>query len=293
MLRFAIPTGFAIGALGVVLAGACGGNVVAGSGASTSGSTSPSAGGSGTSTSSTGATSTTGPGMCKCGLGFVCCGGECVNPQNDILNCGGCGMKCGGPHPYCDNGKCGVAPCTTTACTGTDFCCDTQCCSAGELCCAVQAGPTQIKCQAPNPMMGSCDPGCPSCLCASPDTPIATPSGERPITELAAGDRVYSVDRGAVVAVPVLRTSRTPAHHHHVVRVLLASGVVLEVSPRHPTADGRTFGDLRAGGVLDGHDILSAELVPYAHPFTYDILPASETRAYYAGGVLIGTTLVP
>jgi hypothetical protein len=107
------------------------------------------------------------------------------------------------------------------------------------------------------------------------------------------GDRVYSVEHGAVVAVPVLKKSRTAAHHHHVVRVRLASGVVLEVSPRHPTADGRTFGDLRAGGMLDGQDIVSVELVPYAHPFTYDILPASETHAYYAGGALIGTTLAP
>jgi hypothetical protein len=157
----------------------------------------------------------------------------------------------------------------------------------------VQEGPTQIKCQDPNPMTGSCDPGCPSCLCASPNTPIATPSGDRPIADLAVGDLVYSVEHGAVVAVPVLRTSKTPAHHHRVVRVRLASGVVLEVSPRHPTADGRTFGDLRTGGSLDGQVIMSAELVPYAHPFTYDILPASQTNAYYAGGALIGTTLAP
>jgi hypothetical protein len=74
-------------------------------------------------------------------------------------------------------------------------------------------------------------------------------------------------------------------------RVVLATGAVLEISPRHPTADGRTFGDLRGGDLLDRIEVLSAELVPYAHPFTYDILPASETRTYVAGGALIGTTM--
>jgi len=37
--------------------------------------------------------------------------------------------------------------------------------------------------------------------CASPDTPIATPDGERPIAELREGDLVYSVDGGAIVPV--------------------------------------------------------------------------------------------
>ncbi len=133
--------------------------------------------------------------------------------------------------------------------------------------------------------------GCTGCVCASPDTPIATPQGERPIADIAVGDLVYSVDHDAVVAVPVLRVNRAPVHDHHVVRVALASGVVIEVSPRHPTADGRTFGDLHAGDTLDHLGVTSAELVPYGHPFTYDILPASETHAYYAGGALIGTTL--
>jgi hypothetical protein len=150
-------------------------------------------------------------------------------------------------------------------------------------------GPT---CQTPTPE-GTCPKGCPQCICASPDTPIATPQGDRPIADLAPGDLVYSVERDGIVAVPVLRTNRAPVHDHHVVRVTLASGAVLEISPRHPTADGRTFGDLRAGDTLDHLVITSVELVPYGHPFTYDILPASETHAYFAGGALIGTTLTP
>jgi hypothetical protein len=39
---------------------------------------------------------------------------------------------------------------------------------------------------------------------------------------------------------------------HHVVRVHASDGRVLELSPGHPTADGRTFADLRVGTHLDG-----------------------------------------
>jgi hypothetical protein len=31
--------------------------------------------------------------------------------------------------------------------------------------------------------------------------------------------------------------------------------------------------------------------VPYEHPFTYDILPGSESGTYFASGALIGSTL--
>lgn len=74
-------------------------------------------------------------------------------------------------------------------------------------------------------------------------------------------------------------------------RVELASGRVLAISAPHPTADGRTFGDLRPGDRLDGVPIVGAELVPYPHAHTHDILPATSTGAYYAAGALVGSTL--
>jgi len=128
-------------------------------------------------------------------------------------------------------------------------------------------------------------------VCASPNTPIATPLGERPIAELRLGDLVYSVDHGAIVPVPLIRVGQTPVSHHHVVRVVFEEGHTLEISAGHPTADGRTFGDLVAGGQLDGHELTSAEIVPYTYAFTYDVLPASETGTYFAAGALIGSTL--
>lgn len=102
---------------------------------------------------------------------------------------------------------------------------------------------------------------------------------------------MLSVDRGRVVDVPLVEVHRAPATHHHVVRVELTNGSVLEISAPHPTADGRTFGDLRTNDVLGGVRIERVTLVPYEPAFTYDILPASDSGTYYAGGVLIGSTL--
>ena len=128
-------------------------------------------------------------------------------------------------------------------------------------------------------------------MCASPDTPIATPAGERPIASLEVGDLVLSVDHGVVEAVPVARTRRTPVAVHHVVLVTLGDGSVLRISPGHPTADGRLFGELRAGDTLGGEGVVSACLVPYDSDATYDILPASDTGTYFAAHVLVGSTL--
>jgi hypothetical protein len=74
----------------------------------------------------------------------------------------------------------------------------------------------------------------------------------------------------------------------------MRDGAVLEISPGHPTADGRTFGDLARGSRLDdSHTVDSAELVPYRFDRTYDILPASSTGTYFAAGALVGSTLRP
>jgi hypothetical protein len=128
--------------------------------------------------------------------------------------------------------------------------------------------------------------------CASPETRIATPDGERAIATLELGDLVYSVDHGAVLAVPLLRVASTPVAHHHVMRVVLETGRTLEISPGHPTADGRRFDELRRGSLLDEQSaVREADLVDYRFDRTYDILPASDTGTYFAEGALIGSTL--
>jgi hypothetical protein len=135
-----------------------------------------------------------------------------------------------------------------------------------------------------------CNSCCP--VCASPDTPIATPFGDRPIASLMPGDLVYSVHEGATVAVPILRVGSTRVFSHRVVRLTLDSGAMIELSAGHPTADGRKFGELRPGSSLDDvHSVRAVEVVPYRHDATYDILPASSTGTYFAGGALVGSTL--
>jgi hypothetical protein len=74
-------------------------------------------------------------------------------------------------------------------------------------------------------------------------------------------------------------------------RVSLSNGVQLNISAPHPTADGRSFGALRAGDSLEGVEVVRVEAVPYEYSFTYDILPDSDTGTYIAGGALIGSTL--
>ena len=78
---------------------------------------------------------------------------------------------------------------------------------------------------------------------------------------------------------------------HRVVALLLSDGRFVEVSPGHPTADGRTVGDLRAGDAYDGALVVNARLVAYSGGATFDVLPAGATGTYWANGVLLGSTL--
>jgi hypothetical protein len=70
----------------------------------------------------------------------------------------------------------------------------------------------------------------------------------------------------------------------------MESGVA-RISGVHPTADGRRIGDLHPGDELDGVGVRGATGIPDAHDATYDILPDSDTGTYFAGGLLIGSTL--
>jgi hypothetical protein len=219
-----------------------------------------------------------------------CCDGTCRDIGNDPDNCGECGQRCAGAKPYCHFGKCEPTPCDTSCDAGS--CCGAQCCGAGETCCDL-GGPF-----GPMPRCttladgGTCPFACYDCMCASPSTPIATPSGERPIAELAVGDLVYSVDHDAIIAVPIARVNRSavPATHH-VLRVTLAGGRVLEVSGGHPLAAQGTFNDLEPGSTLDATRVLDVQSVCYGYDVTYDILPASDTGTYFAAGIRIGSTL--
>jgi hypothetical protein len=120
---------------------------------------------------------------------------------------------------------------------------------------------------------------------------VATPDGERRIADIEVGDLVYSIHRHAIVAVRVQATRRNPVEQHRMVRLRLATGANLELSPSHPTADGGWFDALTPDSLVDGIAIEAIERVPYREQYTYDILPASDTGVYFAAGVAVGSTL--
>jgi hypothetical protein len=95
------------------------------------------------------------------------------------------------------------------------------------------------------------------------------------------------------VALPLIRVSKTvvPANHQ-VVHLVLNDDRELWISPGHPTAEGRSVGELQVGDSLDGARILSTEWVRYAGFATYDLLPAGGTGYYWANGILIASSLI-
>jgi hypothetical protein len=132
---------------------------------------------------------------------------------------------------------------------------------------------------------------CPICLTA--DTRIATARGSESVKSLRPGDLVWSLDAaGERVLVPVLRTARVPLRGAvPLLRLRLASGRELLAAGAHPTSTGARLQDLRPGAELDGGRIESVRLRYLRIEATYDLLPASVTGAYWANGVLLGSTL--
>ena len=132
---------------------------------------------------------------------------------------------------------------------------------------------------------------CPICLAAG--TRIDTPAGPAAVSELRAGMAVWTVDAaGRRVAAPILEVARVAVPStHRVVHLQLSDGRELWASPGHPTADGRELGDLQGGDRLDGGAVTFIERIPYDQAATYDLLPAGATGAYWANGILIGSTL--
>jgi Hint domain-containing protein len=134
-------------------------------------------------------------------------------------------------------------------------------------------------------------PPCPICLARG--TRIATPSGDVAVDDLKVGDVVWTLDAdGARVARALIETgSTTVPATHRVVQLRLSDGRAVNVSPGHPTADGRKVGDLAAGDAYDGAVVVSADLTPYAGGATFDVLPAGATGMYWANSVLLGSTI--
>lgn len=128
-------------------------------------------------------------------------------------------------------------------------------------------------------------------ICAPLDAQVETPSGSVAMGTLRPGDLVYSVDQDATVVAPLLDVRYTRVSGHEMVRLGLDDGTTLEMSASHPSADGRLFGDLVPGDVLDGRAIVDRQIVPYDDEYIVDILPDTDTGDYFVSSVRLGTTL--
>jgi Hint domain len=137
------------------------------------------------------------------------------------------------------------------------------------------------------------EPMCPICLARG--TLIDTPAGPVPVERLALGDPIWTLTTdGRRVAGSVIALGSTDAPPGHVVvRLVLADGRAITASPGHPLADGRLIGGLRPGDTVDGSRVSAAIREPYASTETFDLVSSGETGVYLAGGIPLGSTLVP
>ena len=194
----------------------------------------------------------------------------------------------GGLEYYCSSkGSCS-GPNDKSCPTGT-YCINITC--GPPVCCNGPNCSPLFDCSMPSPpnyvcFPNTCDYPCP--ICCSPDTRIRTTGEQKRIADIKEGELVLT-DNGK--AVRVKKVSKTPVKNHKILNIKLSDGTILEISPGHPTADGRKFKDLKMGDVLDGRMVIETKLIPYVYSHTYDILPDSKSGNYYANGVLIGSTL--
>jgi hypothetical protein len=135
------------------------------------------------------------------------------------------------------------------------------------------------------------EPPCPICLARG--TRIATPDGPVAVERLRPGMSVWTLDgAGRRVAGIVLEVgSAAVPVTHLVVHLVLADGRTVTASPGHPLPDGRRVGDLRPGDLVDGARVVSADLLPYGEPSTFDLLPSGPTGVYWADGIPLASTL--
>ncbi|MDD1678161.1 MAG: Hint domain-containing protein [Methanomicrobiales archaeon] len=132
---------------------------------------------------------------------------------------------------------------------------------------------------------------CPICL--DENTVIDTPRGPIPVDELREGMMVWTLDtQGDRRPLPILSASCSAVpSDHRVIRLQLSDGREVNVSPGHPTTDNRTIGMLMVGDMLDRATITRVDLIAYDKPSVCDILPAGDTKSYWANGILLKSSI--
>lgn len=137
------------------------------------------------------------------------------------------------------------------------------------------------------------EPICPICLARG--TRIDTPNGPVAVQDLRLGDPIWTLDvdgRRVAGTVIALGSTTAPANHR-VIRLTLADGRSVTASPGHPLADGRTFGSLALGDLVDGSPITDLVSLPYSGGETFDLVASGATGIYLSDGIALGSTLAP
>lgn len=131
--------------------------------------------------------------------------------------------------------------------------------------------------------------------CLSGETLISTPYGDIKVVDLRPGMKVYTLDDdGRKVIDQIELVSKVTVPRTHILYNLqLSDGRGLLVSGAHPMGDGSVIQRLRAGTTFDGAEVQSIDQISYTAGYTYDLLPAGDTGYYWAGGVLLASTLAP
>jgi hypothetical protein len=136
------------------------------------------------------------------------------------------------------------------------------------------------------------EPVCPICLALG--TTIDTPNGPVAVEGIRLGDPIWTLDAaGRRVAGTVIALGSTTAPAgHEVIRLTMADGRSVTASPGHPLADGRSFGSLAVGDLVDGSAITSLEALAYSGGATFDLVASGATGIYFSDGIPLRTTLV-
>ena len=225
--------------------------------------------------------------------GFKCCGGFCVNPGNDILNCGTCGNTCSGDHPYCADGM--LREWLAVHARRRDLqrrldLLRRKCCTGTQICCTVTLGPIGHgvlragQRDMPDRLRG---------LRLRRADDADRDARRRSTDRRSEGRRSRLQHRSRIAGRRPDQVGASAARHRESPRRRAEARPRRDVEDQPAPSDGgrSPFCRPRAGDLVDGVRVIGARLVDYDQPFTYDILPDSDSGTYFAGGTLIGSTL--
>ncbi len=130
--------------------------------------------------------------------------------------------------------------------------------------------------------------------CLALGTKISSLKGRIAVERLKKNDLVWTVDaRGNKMLQPIIRIKKTYVGNSHIIcSLFLSDKRQISVSPLHPLfSEQSAVKDLKKGDIYNDAMVIKNEIQFYRSFYTFDILPAGESGAYFANGILLGSTL--